>query len=60
MNKAILALVVAGTLVGGSTASFAATKAPIAKPTAAATTKKAKPAKKAAVKPSPVAKPAKK
>ena len=36
MNKAILALVVAGTLVGGTTASFAATKAPIAKPTAAA------------------------
>ena len=36
MNKAVLALVVAGTLVGGTTASFAATKAPIAKPTAAA------------------------
>ena len=36
MNKAVLALVVAGTLVGGTTASFAATKAPVAKPTAAA------------------------
>ena len=36
MNKAVLALVVAGTLVGGSTASFAADKTPMAKPTAAA------------------------
>ena len=34
MNKTILALVVAGTLVGGTNASFAATKAPTAKPTA--------------------------
>ena len=36
MNKAVLALVVAGTLVGGTTASFAADKTPIAKPSAAA------------------------
>jgi len=36
MKKSILALLIAGTLVGGTTASFAADKTPMAKPTAAA------------------------
>ena len=36
MKKILVALLAAGVLVGGSSASFAATKAPIAKPTKAA------------------------
>jgi len=36
MKKILVAVLAAGVLVGGSTASFAATKAPIAKPTKAA------------------------
>lgn len=35
MKKALLALVIAGTLVGGSTASYAANKTPSVKPTTA-------------------------
>ena len=36
MKKILVAVLAAGVLVGGSSASFAATKAPIAKPTKAA------------------------
>ena len=54
MNKAIVALVVAGTLVGGSTASFAATKAPATKTAPKAT--KAPASKAPATKTTPKAK----